>query len=172
MSFGLYNLSGRVQQQTKSDNLGGPFQGHIATQTILNYRDSGNVMTRKILAKSWNGQAATGKMNNHSRIITPFRAITSNGDFLARINYQCGGAIENNQMHRAGISRRSLGAILSQCDGTGVPAGAGNGRFVPDASDYITYKKQRAMNQNYNELTGGGDQSNASYTVINHVRRF
>ena len=171
MSFGLCNL-GRVQHQTKSDNLGGPFTGFSATQTVKNYKDSSNVMTRKILVKSWNTAAATGKINGYNRIVTPFRAVTSNGDFLGRQNYKCGGAIENNPLHLPGVSRRSLGAILSRCDGTGVPAGAGNARFVPDASDYITYKKQRAMNQNYNELTGVGDRSNGSYVPLIHVRRF
>ena len=171
MSFGLCNL-GRVQHQTKSDNLGGPFKGFSATQTVLNYKDSSNVMTRKILVKSWNSQAGTGQINGKNRIVTPFRAVTNNGDFLGRVNYKCGGAIENNHLHTPGVSRRSLGSIISICDGTGVPAGSANAKYVHDASDYITFKRQRAVNQNYNELTGVGDMSHGSYVPLRHVRRF
>ena len=42
--------------------------------------------------------------------------------------------------------------------------------FVPDASDYIKFKKQTAMNRNYNDLSKGGDDHNGSYVPLMHVR--
>jgi hypothetical protein len=164
-----YTVPIRTNKLTISTNLGGPFQGYSPQQTINNFKDSENVMTRRILTKSWNGQGAVGIANGHSRIITPFRAITNLGDFLGRINYVCGGS---NQINKTYPGRQGhIGSIISKCDNTGVAAAACNGRFVPDSSDYTTFKKQRAINQNYNDLAMGGDQHNASYVNIMAVRR-
>ena len=65
-----------------------------------------------------------------------------------------------------------MGSIMKNCDGTGVPCSNTNTRFVPDSSDYTKYRKQRAMNQNYNDASNGGDQNNASYVAVMAVRRF
>jgi len=154
---------------TDSTNLGGPFQGYSPKQTINQYNGSDIIMTRRILTKSWNGAGAVGRDNGHTRIVTPFRAINNLGDFLSRINYVCGGS---NQINKTYPGRQGpIGSIISRCDGTGVQAGSGNGRFVPDSSDYTTFRKQSAINQNYNDLKFGGDQSNASYVPLMAVRR-
>jgi hypothetical protein len=91
------------------------------------------------------------------------------GDFLGRENYVCGGP---NPITADRYKRLSnMGSILNRCDGSGVPASSCNVKFVPDSSDYITFKKQRAMNQNYNDLSNGGDQNNASYVPLMAVSR-
>lgn len=150
-------------------NLGGPFQGYSAKHTINQFKDSNIVMTRRILTKSWNGAGAIGVDNGKSRIITPFRAINNLGDFLSRTNYVCGGS---NQVNRTYPGRQGhIGSIISKCDGTGVQAGSGNGRFVPDSSDYTTFKKQSAINKNYNDIKFGGDEHNASYVPLMGVRQ-
>ena len=96
-------------------------------------------------------------------------AINNLGDFLSRANYVCGGS---NQINRTFPGRQGpIGSIISKCDSTGVEAGSGNGRFVPDSSDYTTFKKQSAINKNYNDLKFGGDQHNASYVSLMGVRR-
>jgi hypothetical protein len=154
---------------TSTANLGGPFQGYSPQQTITNFKDSENVMARRVLVKSWNTPYARGIVNGHARIITPFRAITNLGDFLSRENYICGGS---NQINKTYPGRQGpMGSIMSQCDGTGVPASNCNGKFVSDSSDYIRFKKQRAMNQNFNDIKNGGDQSHASYAQLLSVRR-
>ena len=127
-------------------------------------------MMRRVLTKSWNTHYARGHYYGNQRVITPFRAVNNSGDFLGRKNYICGGpnaitADRNKRPH-------NMGSILSQCDGTGVPASSCNVKFVPDSSDYITFKKQRAMNQNYNDLSNGGDQHNASYVPMMAVHRY
>ena len=154
---------------TATNNLGGPFQGYSPQQTLNHFKDSEQIMTRKILRKSWNGSGAIGVENGKNRIITPFRAVNNLGDFLGRINYVCGGA---NQVNKTYPGRQGpIGSIISACDGTGVQAGSGNSRFVPDSSDYTTFRKQRAINQNYNDLKYGGDQSHASCVPLMAVRR-
>ena len=153
---------------TSTAVLGGPFNGYSPQQTITNYKDSDVVMTRRILRSSWNTQNATGTVNGNKRIITPFRAVNNLGDFLSRKNYVCGGSNQVNASRPGWKSR--IGSIISQCDGTGVDAGSGNMRYVADSSDYIRYRRQRAVNVNYNDVKNGGDESNGSYVAFKMVR--
>jgi len=158
-----------TSSQTSSANLGGPFRGYSPQQTLGNFKSSENVMARRVLVKSWNTQYANGTYNNKGRITTPFRAINNSGDFLSRFNYSCGGS---NQVNASRPGRKSsIGTIPQMCDGTGVPASNCNVRFVADSSDYTTFRKQKAMNQTYNDLKFGGDQSNASYSIRMAVHR-
>ena len=151
-------------------NLGGGFQGISPKQTIANYKNSDQVMTRRILSKSWNGAYATGTVNGRGRVTTPFRAVTNLGDFLGRQDYICGGSNQVNASKPGWKSR--IGSIISHCDGTGIPSSTCNVKFVSDSSDYITYKKQRAIGHTYNDNSMGGDQSNASYVPLMAVRRY
>lgn len=169
MSGTPYTVPILTPKLTDSSRLGGPFDGYSPQQTINNYKDSEQVMTRRVVTKSWNGQGAVGLANGHARIITPFRAVTNLGDFLGRIHYVCGGSNQINKTHNG--RQGPIGSIISQCDNTGVAAAVCNGRFVPDSSDYTTFKKQRAINQNYNDLAMGGDDHNASYVNLMSVRR-
>lgn len=149
-------------------NLGGGFKGISPKQTILNYKDGEQAMTRKILTKSWNTLYARGVVNDKKRVITPFRAVNNSGDFLARNNYVCKGP-NPNKLYRGGIFPR-YGSIVSQCDMSLVPASSTNVRYVPDSSDYTKYKKQNALNRNYNDNTFGG-YNNAAYSKIMAMRR-
>jgi hypothetical protein len=148
---------------------GGPYQGHSPKQTITNYKDSNQIMIRGVLRRAWNNTNVNNSLNGNDRIITPFRAVNNLGDYLSRQNYVCGGSNQVNAS-RPGW-KGHIGSILSACDNTGIAASVTNNRFVPDASDYITYKKQRAISQNYNDLGFGGDQNNASYVNLMAVRR-
>jgi hypothetical protein len=146
------------------------FKGISPTQTVNNFKDSEQIMTRKILRDSWDNAAAVGNINGYRRVITPFRAVNHLGDFLARQNYVCGGP---NQINADRPGWKSIiGSIVSNCDTTGVPAGSGNSKFVSDSSDYVTYKRQSAIVKNYNDYSFGGDENNASYVKIMAVRRF
>jgi hypothetical protein len=161
--------SNLISPDLSGKNLGGGFQGISPKQTIDNYKSSEQVMTRRVLSKSWNGAYATGTVNGQKRVTTPFRAVTNLGDFLGRQAYVCGGP---NQVNASKPGWKGhIGSIISQCDGTGIPSSTCNVRFVPDSSDYITYKKQRAIGHTYNDNSMGGDQSNASYVPLMAVRR-
>jgi len=158
-----------ISSQTVQTNLGGPFNGFSAQQTINNFKSSEQAMSRRIVRKAWNTAYATGTYNGRKRVIGEFRAVNNLGDFLDRQNYSCGGSNQVNQ-DKPGRGQ-SIGAIRQQCDSTGVPASICNPRFVPDSSDYIRYRKQRAMNKNYNDLKNGGNQNHASYVPLMHTRR-
>ena len=171
-TFGTPIGGGYTPKFNSSINLGGPFNGYSPQQTMTNFKDSGNVMIRRILRDSWNGKGARGTDGNsdaYKRVVTPFRAVNNLGDFLGRQNYVCGGANQINKT-RAGLQGR-FGSMIQNCDNTGVAASVANNRFVPDSSDYTTFKKQRAMNQNYNDLGSGGDVHNASFVARMAVHR-
>jgi len=96
----------------------------MSSQTNSIKRDSEFTLSRKVLLKSWNQHAATGEINGEKRQTTPFRAVTHMGDFLNRID---GDRSKSSE----------------------VPVGSGNSRHVPDSSDYVRFKKLRAMNQQF-----------------------
>lgn len=150
--------------------LGGGINGISPKQTVLNYKKSDQVISRRIVIKSWNNAYATGTVNNKNRVTTPFRAVNNSGDFLARVHYNCGGSNPTNADKPGWKSR--IGSMFQNCDGTGIPPSSTNVRFVADSSDYATYKKNRAINQNYNDNSFGGDQHNGSYVPLMRVRRF
>lgn len=129
--------------------LGGPFNGYSGTQTVTNYKDSAQTSTRSVLRNAWNTIYATGTVNGHERVITPFRAVNNLGDFLARTNYVCGGPNQVNAS-KPGMKGR-IGSIISSCDGTGVEAANCNPKFVSDSSDYVKFRKQQAINRTYND---------------------
>tara|TARA_A200000113_G_scaffold224349_1_gene242026 strand:+ start:917 stop:1390 length:474 start_codon:yes stop_codon:yes gene_type:complete len=148
--------------------LGGGFNGISPKQTVLNYKDGEQAMTRRLLRSAWNTKQAAKVLNGYDRNITPFRAVNNSGDYLARQNYVCGGP---NPTHRSrGGIRHRFGSIISNCDDTNIEAANTNVKYVPDSSDYIRYKKQNAMNNNYNDNSFGG-YNNSAYTNIMAIRR-
>jgi len=155
---------------TNSNNLGGPYTGYSAQQTSVMFKNSEDIMARRILRDAWNTQQARDSINGYGRQLTPFRAVNSLGDYLCRENYVCGGSNQVNADYPGwkGI----IGCLNSVCDNTKVSGYTGNSRYVPDSSNYITFKKQVAMNRNYNELKNGGDSSNASQVALSAVRRY
>lgn len=151
-------------------NLGGGISGISARQTITNYKDSEQTKIRSILRRVWNKPYAVGDVNGYKRAIGEFKAVMNIGDYLSRKNYVCGDI--PNPIQPDNVRWRSrIGGINKTCDNTGVPCSNTNTKFVPDSSDYITYKKQRAINLNYNDLSNGGDDHNGSYVYLMGVRR-
>jgi hypothetical protein len=157
-------------------NLGkGPFNGFSTNQTTKGYRDTEIINTRQILKKSWNGPYATSKYygkngKQYGRITTPFRAVTNSGDFLGRVNYVCGGSNVNKNVGHSEWNH-NMGSIINNCDATGVPASNCNPKYVYDSSDYVRYKRERSLNQNYNDIKDGG-YTNSAYTNLLAVRRY
>jgi hypothetical protein len=119
-------------------------------QTLTNYKDGEQSLDRGVLRRGWNQKNAIGTINGYKRVITPFRAVNNLGDFLARPNYVCGGP---NQVNASKPGWKGhIGSIISQCDGSGVEGASCNPRFVSDSSDYVRFRKLRAMNKNYNDI--------------------
>ena len=105
-------------------------------------------MTRRVLRASWNTAYAQGEVNGRNRAIGEFKAINNIGDFLNRQHYVCD--IPNPAQPNRVQWRSRIGSVINTCDGTGIPCSNTNTKFVPDSSDYIRYRKQRAFNQQYN----------------------
>lgn len=152
-----------------SINLGNGIKGISPKQTITNYKGSDQVMSRKLVVKSWNTAYATGTVNGKSRITTPFRAVNNSGDFLGRVHYNCGGPNPTNADKPGWKSR--IRSMFNNCDNTGIPASSTNVKFVADSSEYSKYKKLRAINVNYNDSSFGGDQNHASFVSRMAIHR-
>ena len=123
----------------------------------------------------------------------PFRAATSAGDILGRVQQSAGGANQVNTVRRAanagwrilagGVPSNNAGQTIT-IEGitftTGLGAGqtqiqSGNPKYVYDGSDFTRYKRLAAKNRNYNDLTfGGPSQANiggsGEFTALNRVR--
>ena len=147
----------------------GPYQGWSPDQFANNAKSGGNVIDRRVITKSWNNAYAVGTVNNRTRAIGQFRAVTNSGDYLSRQNYSCGGP---NQVNKDKPGRgNAIGTIPQMCDGTGIPPSTCNPRFVSDSSDYVRFRRTRAVNQGYNDLKFGGNQSRGQYVPLMAVRR-
>lgn len=148
---------------------GSSIKGISPKQTITNYKSNEEVRLRRTVVKAWNTAYATGSVYGKNRAIGEFRAVNNCGDFLSRKQYNCGGS-EPSNTYKTGLSRR-FGNMFQNCDGTNIPPSSCNVKYVPDSSDYITYKKQRSVNRLYNDSTFGGDESHASWMPTLRVHR-
>jgi hypothetical protein len=140
---------------------------------------------RYTLKNAWNTQYRSQLQRNNLKqsITTPFRAVNNAGDLLSRENYSCGGTCQTPQS-RPGLHGLSthFGSISNSCTPSAaynslqlikdIPAAACNVKYVYDSSDYVTYLKQKAVVKNYNDLTYGGDDSNASQSALRAIRRY
>jgi hypothetical protein len=116
-------------------------------------------------------------------MVGPFRAVNNAGDILSRQNYSCGGTCQTYQS-RPGLKglRQRFGSISTSCNAdvfyssnqvnSTVPASACNTKFVYDSSDYIRFRKNQAVNRNYNDRSFGGDDYSASQSSYRHIRRY
>lgn len=157
----------KMTYNNSGPNLGGGIQGISVPQTNTSKRDSSDVAARKVIVKSWNNPYATGNVNGKNRAIGEFRAVTNLGDYLSRQHYNCGNIPTPIQPNNVAWRSR-IGSIIKNCDDSGIPCSNCNVKFVPDSSDYIRYRKQRAMAQTYNDYKFGGDQNNASQTALGY----
>jgi hypothetical protein len=153
--------------------LSGPFNGYSAKQTVNSFKTSEDAGVRAILRRGWNTPQARGVLTGnlgqqYNRVITPFRAVNNSGDFLARNNYVCGGYAPGSSGIMGTVIGRRFG-FTSNCDGTGIAAAACNPKFVADSSDYLRFRKQRAVNLNYNDVKNGG-YTNSTQSVLGRVR--
>ena len=140
---------------------------------------------RFTLKNAWNTkyQSQLRQDGLSKSITTPFRAVNNAGDLLSRDNYSCGGSCQSFQS-RPGLSglKNHFGSVSDSCTPSAaynslqlirnIPAAACNVKYVYDSSDYITYLKQKAVVKNYNDLTYGGDDYNASQSAKRAIRRY
>jgi len=155
--------------------LGGGIRGIMPQATI--YVDKTYVNYEQIrvsLKHAWNNLYNGKVQGSSSGACTPFRAVTNSGDILSRKDYSCGGTCQTFQSrpNLRGL-RNHFGAINSSaCDGSGLQPASCNVKYVYDSSDYIRYRKQLAVNKNYNDVSNGGDMFKASQSAVRNARRF
>jgi len=165
---------------------GGAIKGYMPQQNQTvdkNFREFENI--RFTLKQAWNTnynrQLRQSKIKKS--ITTPFRAVNNAGDLLSRLNYSCGGTCQTFQS-RPGLHglKQSFGSVQSTCIPSAIysnlqlndriPASACNVKYVYDSSDYTTYLKQKAIVKNYNDLSYGGDNYNASQSAMRAIKRY
>jgi len=162
--------------------LGGGLPG-LMPQPIVDHDNSDTfARTRFTLRDAWNTTAYSGS-SNPKRIITPFRAVNNAGDLLSRQDYSCGGSCQTFQS-RPGLNglRQRFGSTSVNCTPSviwsaiqvdaKVPSSTCNVKYVYDSSDYIRFKKNQAVNRNYNDRAFGGDDYNTSQSAYRHIRRY
>ena len=162
--------------------LGGGLPG-LMPQPIVDHDNSDNfARTRFTLRDAWNTTAYSGS-SNPKRIITPFRAVNNAGDLLSRQDYSCGGSCQTFQSI-PGLNglRQRFGSTSVNCTPSviwsaiqvdaKVPSSTCNVKYVYDSSDYIRFKKNQAVNRNYNDRSFGGNDYNTSQSAYRHIRRY
>ncbi len=162
--------------------LGGGFKGRMPQPLIIHDNSNDFAQTRFTLRDAWNTTSASGS-SYPRRITTPFRAVNNAGDLLSRQNYSCGGSCQTYQS-RPGLKglKQHFGATSNSCRADvfysaiqvnpNVPSATCNGKYVYDSSDYIRFRKDQAVNKNYNDRSFGGNDYNTSQSSIRHIRRY
>ena len=110
--------------------------------------------------------------------LTPFRAAMSAGDpnqsnfgrptTSATCMYAPNQVTGTNRSLVFQRAKSSTGGVMPVDGGSWW---TGNAKFVYDSSDYIRFKRLQANNRNYNDLSFGGDKSNASFVPRAAARR-
>ena len=133
-------------------------------------RGTERFVLRKAFGNKTLGNGANPIYNRYP--ITPFRAAYNAGDTNGSVNSaplaSMPGSDQVNGNSR--VSRLNIRAGGRNTNGNA--AFSGNPRYVYDSSNYIQYKKLRAVNKTYNDSNFGGDQNNGSYVALRGVRRF
>jgi hypothetical protein len=162
--------------------LGGGFKGRMPQPLVDHDNSDEFAQTRFTLREAWNTTSYSGS-SNKSRIVTPFRAVNNAGDLLSRQNYSCGGTCQTPQS-RPGLKglKNHLGSTSNSCRADvfwsalqvnpSIPSSTCNGKFVYDGSDYIKFKKNQAVNRNYNDRSFGGNESSAQQSAYRAIRRY
>ena len=162
--------------------LGGGLPGLMPQPIVVHDNTDQFARTRFTLRDAWNTTSYSGS-SNPKRIITPFRAINNAGDLLSRENYSCGGSCQTPQSI-PGLNglRHRFGATSVSCQPSvlwspiqvdpNIPSSTCNVKYVYDGSDYTRFKRNQAVNRNYNDRSFGGNEYNASQSAYRHVKRY
>lgn len=117
--------------------------------------------------------------------LTPFRKAFNAGDPFNRFNVfpsnqvyvnKNGQSIGLGPSNQVQSSRRASNQAAASTSGNGRKveyngsAYTGNTKWVYDGSDYVTYLKLKAQNNNYNDPSYGGDRHYAAQSVLKRVR--
>jgi len=156
-------------KETNLNTLGGGIQG-LQTNQQVGHQDKS--ITRNILRNAYSSVCnfkPYGLKNNGKT--TPFRIITNSGDPNGTVNNNPVNSMPQiNQVSSIGanlvLSRISYGGAANDGDSYY----SGNPRYVYDSSNYVRYKKEQSINNNYNDSTSGGNYQPNVSMALNRVR--
>jgi hypothetical protein len=122
-------------------------------------------MARRKLRDAVNKPYMQTQINSLGRVISPFKAVMGYGHYRDNLDYKDGtepNQISNtiNGLYFSGLNR---GSTIGSRDGTGIESNSGNRLYVASGAEYSNFKKLMAVNSTYNDVSFGGDASNASY---------
>ena len=169
-------MSGYEKGQVSS--LGGGIPGKVEVGFQNTLVGSQNAMDRKKLRKAFKTNKITKNGTNVKSMSGPFRTAFNLGDPLGRHNLRCGGCNQVNDTNSRvlnhkmadSVSNRDCGVTVHGLTPLDVPLKSGNIKYVADSSLYTQFKHLKYVNLTYNDSTGGGDESNSSYTFLNNLR--
>lgn len=157
-------------------------RGIMPKPLLIHDNSSSFARVRFLLKDAWNTSSSNG--SSYNKLMTsPFRAVENAGDVLSRQNYSCGGPNQAVQSKPGlhGLSMK-IGSNSGNCKPSvvysdlqlnkAIPASTCNVKYVYDSSNYIRFKKQQAMNRNYNDRNFGGDAHNASQSALRAIKRY
>ena len=136
------------------------------------YRDSqfGNdrAVNRSVLRRSFGNMFNDGLNSSPLQMATKgtslcgsFRAATMAGDVVGEVNSATNvkyGTEHNSKSKQFSSLNLNPGGLKQD----GNASYSGNPKKVYDSSDFLRYKKLKTINQTYNDVTLGGDESNAT----------
>ena len=117
---------------------------------------------------------ADGSQSTFSPMTTPFRIAMNAGDIYGTINKPANKLLLPPPSNQITCSKclvngwkLAAGSVHTIVDGS---AYVGNPKFVYSGEDYIRYRKLKAINKNYNDLSFGGNDSNAQQQILRFIR--
>ena len=119
------------------------------------------------------GVAPRYPLKENTSLTTPFRTAMNAGDINGTINKKVDvNALPkpSNQVNVKNSVGWKLFAGSAQTESNGSHY-SGHPSYVYDGSDYARYKRLKAINNNYNDPTFGGDLHNAAQSAIRRIRR-
>lgn len=144
----------------------------------------GNTLTGGVVAinrKKLRKAFSSNKVPNTNLKATcgPFRSAYNLGDRLSRKNMSCGGSNQVNDTNSNvlnhnmadSVSNRDCNKLVHGVTPMEVPLKSGNIKYVADSSMYTQFKHLEAINLTYNDKSGGGNESNGTFSFLKHVRR-
>jgi hypothetical protein len=134
-------------------------------------------LRRKILRKAFKSNKINVNGSTIKSMAGPFRASLSQGDPLNRLYQSCGGC---NQVHdvnihirlnQDGISNNSCDIATNGYTPRQIPLETGNSKYVHDSSLFTKFKNLSSLNQNYKDISFGGNNNNGAFSALMRVRR-
>lgn len=137
--------------------------------------DSFRGRNRFSLRRVWNKEPA--KADNPLPAMGQFRLANNAGDYFSRVAYTSGGPNMISSRPRLPIVTTKDGGQRDASDNTGIPASTCNTKYVYDSSDFIKFRRQKAINHGYSTLGNSanadysaGGSNNGSFVRLNFVR--